>query len=427
MPSRPWPRPLWSRTWSRTIIFDAIADAKFVQFLWKTGYATSWIGVSELQLLKHSEVGAVVTGVSSSAGSSYPAEAALDVDTSDSGWLSAVGQVTDQWIGVMLPGEQAWLVDHVALQRSATVGEATDGPRDFEVWVSGSASQASPFSRVYSGTVRNDGTMQHFVFPKVAARLREAGGAEQLGGASYIRAGRLPGVLPQIGAVAAIFTDRSRTVDAPVASWTWDFGDGASASAQDVAHTFPGPGLYDVKLSVVDENGLASARTIPYRVYGAPQVDFSWSPLTPNEVQIVSFVDESVNETLPVAFRQWTWGDGTAAVAGTVAPKHTYADSGTFDVSLRLVNVRGNPTTVTKPVTVANVPPIAEAGAEVTRPWGLSWTAAATVGDVSSVDARSLVCDWDFRDGGQRRCRTAPARLRTSRTSSARRACTRLP
>ncbi|CAG0951054.1 MAG: T9SS type B sorting domain-containing protein [Bacteroidetes bacterium] len=49
-----------------------------------------------------------------------------------------------------------------------------------------------------------------------------------------------------------LFTDTSQ--GNPV-SWNWDFGDGSSSTVQNPWHTFPGPGTYQVILTVVDSNG----------------------------------------------------------------------------------------------------------------------------------------------------------------------------
>ena len=39
------------------------------------------------------------------------------------------------------------------------------------------------------------------------------------------------------------------------ASWAWDFGDGATSSAQNPTHTYAAPGAYDVTLTVTNAAG----------------------------------------------------------------------------------------------------------------------------------------------------------------------------
>jgi PKD repeat protein len=63
-----------------------------------------------------------------------------------------------------------------------------------------------------------------------------------------------------------------------------------------------------------------------------------------------------------VASYSWDFGDGTAAGSG-VAPSHTYAAAGTFQVKLTVTDNQGGTGSVTQPVTVtaaAAAPPLAE-------------------------------------------------------------------
>ncbi|MCF7802041.1 MAG: FG-GAP-like repeat-containing protein, partial [Candidatus Marinimicrobia bacterium] len=57
------------------------------------------------------------------------------------------------------------------------------------------------------------------------------------------------------------FTDSSRGVDAQVAAWHWDFGDGETSTQQNPAHTFDEEGSYTVKLTITDANGSPASAT----------------------------------------------------------------------------------------------------------------------------------------------------------------------
>ena len=54
--------------------------------------------------------------------------------------------------------------------------------------------------------------------------------------------------------LACDFTDQS-TDDGTVSSWSWDFGDGATSTAQNPSHTFGADGSYTVSLTVTDDAG----------------------------------------------------------------------------------------------------------------------------------------------------------------------------
>ncbi len=51
------------------------------------------------------------------------------------------------------------------------------------------------------------------------------------------------------------FTDTSSDDD-PIASWSWDFGDGGTSTAQNPSHTYAAAGTYPVELTVIDSDGV---------------------------------------------------------------------------------------------------------------------------------------------------------------------------
>jgi VCBS repeat-containing protein len=51
------------------------------------------------------------------------------------------------------------------------------------------------------------------------------------------------------------FTDGSSDLEAPIASWSWNFGDGATSTSQNPSHLFAAPGTYTVILTVTDAHG----------------------------------------------------------------------------------------------------------------------------------------------------------------------------
>ena len=64
----------------------------------------------------------------------------------------------------------------------------------------------------------------------------------------------------QCAALRCDFSDSS-TDDAGVASWSWSFGDQASASTRNAAHTYTNAGSYSVSLTVTDAEGEPSTVT----------------------------------------------------------------------------------------------------------------------------------------------------------------------
>jgi len=74
------------------------------------------------------------------------------------------------------------------------------------------------------------------------------------------------------------------------------------------------------------------------------------------EGQVVQF-NGSATGTAPFIY-QWTFGDGTSA-SGTLQPTKTYADNGTYTVTLSVTDATGQTSQDTALVTVQNAPPTA--------------------------------------------------------------------
>jgi PKD repeat protein len=97
------------------------------------------------------------------------------------------------------------------------------------------------------------------------------------------------------------FTDTSGDPDGSIASWAWDFGDGATSSAQNPSHAYSAAGHYTVSLAVTDDDGAGDAVahdvdvSVPgsivlsangYKVRGVHTVDLSWSGATGATVDV---------------------------------------------------------------------------------------------------------------------------------------------
>jgi len=60
---------------------------------------------------------------------------------------------------------------------------------------------------------------------------------------------------PQDEGSPVAFTDESTDSDGTIASWSWDFGDGGTSTAQSPSHTYSDGGIYTVQLTVTDDDG----------------------------------------------------------------------------------------------------------------------------------------------------------------------------
>ncbi len=157
------------------------------------------------------------------------------------------------------------------------------------------------------------------------------------------------------------FTDGTTVAGGFVSSWNWDFGNG-------MASTSPAPGPicfnavsattaspYDVTLTVVSNGGCTATSTINnmVTVFPQPLAQFIFGPQpTTAEEPTISFTDLSNNAV------NWSWdfGDPTNTMDVNTSiqmnPQHTYADSGTYCVTLTVQSAGGCSDSETHCVTI---------------------------------------------------------------------------
>lgn len=376
--------------------FGRYVDAKFVKFLFKTSNSTAPFFIRKLDVLTVPDNGAVVLGATSGTGFNANLETVIDVDGGNGAWGSeAPNRNVEQNFTIGLPGAKLWPVDHIAFQQY-TPCCSYNAPRDFEVQIStGDGSDAS-FVTVYKGTSRGDLTTEHCFFPLVSARAVRLLMHNNWGG-NAIAIQNFWVFSPQVGPRIARFLDTSVPGARTIVSWAWAFGDGGTSSDRDPVHVFPAPGTYDVALTVTDSDGLSTRRSMQYTVFGDTTADFTISPALPPEQTNAIFNDASTSTNGAILSSEWSFGDGTTNAFGK-AVNHTYLDSGQYLVTHKVADVRGVIAIVTKPVTIANVAPIVNAGPDITVPWGQPWNVGAKVSDVV-VDNNTITCHWDFGDG----------------------------
>jgi len=140
-----------------------------------------------------------------------------------------------------------------------------------------------------------------------------------------------------------LFTDLSDPGTAPITEWLWEFGDGETSGEQNPAHSYADSGPYTVTLTVRTRHGedsITKDRIIAPT--GLPRADFSVSNTTPDISEIVQFTDESREGLAPITNWVWDFGDGFMSAAQN--PTHIFVTSGTFTVSLTVVNAFGEDT-----------------------------------------------------------------------------------
>lgn len=168
-----------------------------------------------------------------------------------------------------------------------------------------------------------------------------------------------------------VFADQS-TANSGIVAWAWDFGTGASSNLPNPNHVFPGPGTYNVVLTVIDGNGCTSSRERTVQVHPNPVSDFFFTQHC-FFTEARFFARSSLNDPLGTTLDQYQWdfGDPASGAENTAFgpnPVHVWASGPrTYNVTLTTVTSRGCTHAITLPVTVPVLPSIAVQGDTVCR------------------------------------------------------------
>jgi len=136
-------------------------------------------------------------------------------------------------------------------------------------------------------------------------------------------------------ALTCSFTDQSSDADGSIASWAWDFGDGATSTERNPSHTYAAEGQYSVTLRVIDDDGADDTQT-----HSASPTPPAPDPNDPPHAEFevtcqdlrCTFVDRSDDPDGSVVSWAWDFGDGSTSTERN--PSHTYAAAGRYTVLL---------------------------------------------------------------------------------------------
>ena len=147
----------------------------------------------------------------------------------------------------------------------------------------------------------------------------------------------------------------SSDFDGIIDSYSWDFGDSTADTGVAPSYTFNTPGVYDVTLTVMDNDGEFDTVTIQILVGEAgslpPTVIISANPqsgIAPLNV-IFDATTSSDPDGLIVTYN-WDFGDGNTGT--DVAPSHTFNSPGIYIVTLTVTDNDSNTATETTAITV---------------------------------------------------------------------------
>ena len=217
-----------------------------------------------------------------------------------------------------------------------------------------------------------------------------------------------PGQAPQ--PPLANFSGNPTTGDAPLTvsfsdlstnsptSWSWDFGDTGSSTAQNPSHDYTSAGDYTVSLTATNAAGSDAETKTDYISVStpppAPVAEFSGSPTSGDYPLTVNFTDLSTNTPT-----SWSWDFGDTGTSTAQNPSHDYTNAGDYTVSLTATNAGGSDSeTKTDYISVSTPPPPAPVAEFSGSPTSGQVTLTVNFTDLSTNTPTSW--SWDFGDTG---------------------------
>lgn len=139
-------------------------------------------------------------------------------------------------------------------------------------------------------------------------------------------------------------------------SYLWDFGDGTTSAEFEPKHIFNGQQeFYTVTLQATNTLGCTNMLVMNEYIHIVPPPIARFNVLPSTLISIpdytFNFQDESTGNP-----GTWSWDFGDKQSSALKNPSHTYPDTGTYVVTLRVSNQQGCFTSTFKKVTIAGVP-----------------------------------------------------------------------
>jgi len=138
-------------------------------------------------------------------------------------------------------------------------------------------------------------------------------------------------------------------------TYSWNFGDGGSATGLTATHSYTTAGTFTTTLTVTDSTGSStkSSQTIAITPILSLTASFRFVPTQPLTNQSIVFIGTATGGVSPYNYN-WNFGDGNSVTGQT--PSHSYATSGTFTVSLEVTDSLNTSIVTSQSIIVSSQP-----------------------------------------------------------------------
>lgn len=200
----------------------------------------------------------------------------------------------------------------------------------------------------------------------------------------------------------AFDASESADPDGSIASYTWDFGDGASGKGRMIRHTFTSARTCEVRLTVVDNEGKPDTQMHPVEVVKPNKFPFARFVFTPKggefPLSVTFDASASFDPDGEIAAYAWDFGDGVFGAGRT--PAHTYTRAGTFPIKLKVTDNGGKTADKTGSITIIKPNDLPRADFAYSPPGGF-YPLDILFDGTASVDPDGTIVSyaWDFGDG----------------------------
>jgi PKD repeat protein len=207
---------------------------------------------------------------------------------------------------------------------------------------------------------------------------------------------------PLVNAWVQFNASGSSDPDGSIASYAWNFDDGSTDVGSIVWHRFAAAGVYNVTLTVTDNEGASDSSTLAIQVGSVnqpPVAAFTFTPTNPLVNAWVQFdASGSSDPDGSIANYAWNFGDGSTDAGSTVW--HRFSAAGVYNITLTVTDddAATHSTSHTILVGPSNQPPISSFSYLPASPTVGEWVRFDGTG---STDADGSIAShaWNFGDG----------------------------